>query len=224
MNLGQMIARFFGAAPIAPTVPMDRAGQTGGNIGGEAGRTSLDRLMATPDKLDRIAPPAMHQVQAGETLTSIAQTYGTSWQNLARINGLGAAEQIQAGAMLRLPAQDGAAAAGTQALPNSAPIAGEIPIGNSFMPGVMAQSSNSSGGLTSLAGVTATPPAPTTAQIAAPSGTGIIQTNPDGKQAEDFSLWCKSETCPNLDPDVTRHRWPCTACGRTGKASPLLVG
>jgi hypothetical protein len=194
MNLGQILARIFGPATAGAASPMAQNGQNDSSSGQAAGRTSLDRLMATPDKLDRIAPP------------SIAQAYGTSWQNLARINGLGAAEQLQIGAMLRLPAQDGAAAAGANALPNTAPIAGEIPVGNTAMPGVMGQSSSS--GLTSVAGISIAPPAPATAQIAAPSGTGTIHTNPDGKQAEDF---------------MTRHRWPCTTCGRTGKAAPLRI-
>ncbi|MEN1681996.1 MAG: LysM peptidoglycan-binding domain-containing protein [Planctomycetota bacterium] len=48
----------------------------------------------------RLEPP--HQVQAGETLETIAKQYGTTWQLLAKINGVASSDGVQAGQMLKV--------------------------------------------------------------------------------------------------------------------------
>jgi LysM repeat protein len=46
-------------------------------------------------------------VQQGETLSSIAQRYGTSWQTIAQANGLVNPNQIYRGQKLKIPAASG---------------------------------------------------------------------------------------------------------------------
>jgi murein DD-endopeptidase MepM/ murein hydrolase activator NlpD len=46
-------------------------------------------------------------VQAGDTLMSIATRYGTSWQTLARVNGILAPDVLYAGQVVRVPLVDG---------------------------------------------------------------------------------------------------------------------
>jgi len=48
-----------------------------------------------------------HTVQRGETLSSIARRYGTSWQAIARANGLVNPNQIYVGQKLKIPASTG---------------------------------------------------------------------------------------------------------------------
>lgn len=43
-----------------------------------------------------------HEVQYGENLSGIATRYGTSWQNLARVNGLSNPDMIYSGQTLRV--------------------------------------------------------------------------------------------------------------------------
>ncbi len=69
-------------------------------------RNALDRLMASPSRLDQLAPPAAHVVAEGETLSGIAAKHGTTWQTLARINGLSDPDRLTIGQPLRLPASD----------------------------------------------------------------------------------------------------------------------
>lgn len=70
----------------------------------EAGKTTLDRLMATPDTLSRFGQSGrFHEAKAGDTLTSIARENGTTWQTLARINGIADPNKIQVGQQIRLP-------------------------------------------------------------------------------------------------------------------------
>lgn len=79
----------------------------------EGARRPLDRLMASASPLDRIAPPASHTVAAGDTLSGIAARHGTTWQTLARINGLSDPDRLAIGQSIRLP--DGASSAGRPA-------------------------------------------------------------------------------------------------------------
>jgi LysM repeat protein len=50
-----------------------------------------------------------HTVQRGETLSSIARRYGTTWQAIARANGLVNPNQIYAGQRLKIPTGGGEA-------------------------------------------------------------------------------------------------------------------
>jgi len=48
-----------------------------------------------------------HTVQPGETLSSIARKYGTTWQVLAQANGISNPSQIYAGQRLKIPTSGG---------------------------------------------------------------------------------------------------------------------
>jgi membrane-bound lytic murein transglycosylase D len=61
-------------------------------------RTSL--LQLTPDQRMRVE---RYSVRAGDTVTSIAQRFGTTAQHLRELNELGTANAIQEGAELRVP-------------------------------------------------------------------------------------------------------------------------
>ncbi|WP_051272791.1 LysM peptidoglycan-binding domain-containing protein [Sphingomonas phyllosphaerae] len=69
-------------------------------------RNGLDRLMASPSRLDQLAPPLAHVVAEGDTLSDIAAKHGTTWQTLARINGLSDPDRLTIGQPIRLPASD----------------------------------------------------------------------------------------------------------------------
>ncbi len=199
MDIRQIMMRLFGPREggAAETSTQLRMQQQGGS-----GPTALDRLMATPDRLDRLAPPAMHQVQSGETLVSIAQSYGTSWQNLARINGIAAPDSIEPGTLLRLPADKAdAAALANPGQAAEAPATGALPTGG--------------------VAPAAQPVLPASAQLPGQMVPAAITADPDASRSEDFSLWCKVAMCPNLHLDERRHRWPCTACGRSAKGASL---
>lgn len=59
---------------------------------------------APPTTLDAQAAERRHTVSAGETLFSVARTYGVPQQEVARLNGLPADGTIQLGQTLRIPA------------------------------------------------------------------------------------------------------------------------
>ena len=48
-----------------------------------------------------------HTVQRGDTLSSIARTYGTTWQAIAQANGISDPSQIYAGQRLKVPTSGG---------------------------------------------------------------------------------------------------------------------
>jgi LysM repeat protein len=54
-----------------------------------------------------------HTVQRGETLSSIAQRYGTTWQAIANANGLVNPNQIYVGQKLKIPTSSGGSTGGT---------------------------------------------------------------------------------------------------------------
>jgi LysM repeat protein len=54
-----------------------------------------------------------HTVQRGETLSNIARRYGTTWQVVARANGLANPNQIYAGQKLKIPSTSGGSAGGS---------------------------------------------------------------------------------------------------------------
>lgn len=62
----------------------------------------LDRLMASGSPLDRLVPPPSYTVQHGDTLSGIAERFGTDWQTLARINGISHPDRIVTGQTLRV--------------------------------------------------------------------------------------------------------------------------
>jgi LysM repeat protein len=77
---------------------------------------TLPEATAAPGATDEPSAPApaqpsggeantiWHTVQQGETLSSIARRYGTTWQKVAQANGLVNPNQIYAGQKLKIPA------------------------------------------------------------------------------------------------------------------------
>jgi LysM repeat protein len=67
---------------------------------------------ATPETTATESPPASettiwHTVQRGETMSSIAQKYATTWQAIVEANGLTSPNQIYVGMKLKIPATGG---------------------------------------------------------------------------------------------------------------------
>jgi len=79
-------------------------------------KASLDAIPAwkppAPAPKVAAAAPAHHTVRAGETLSGIANRYGTSVQTIKALNGLKKSSIIQKGWRLKLPAGTKSAAAG----------------------------------------------------------------------------------------------------------------
>ncbi|NMD11203.1 MAG: LysM peptidoglycan-binding domain-containing protein, partial [Acidobacteria bacterium] len=65
-----------------------------------------ERLLAALPALPKYIPPeyGTHKVRSGETLSTIARRYGTSVQNLQKINGI-RGTLIRAGQVLRIPSR-----------------------------------------------------------------------------------------------------------------------
>jgi LysM repeat protein len=69
----------------------------------------------TPTPLPPTSPPSSGQqdkfvwytVQRGDTLSSIARTYGTTWQAIAQANDIADPSQIKAGDRLKVPTSGG---------------------------------------------------------------------------------------------------------------------
>lgn len=72
----------------------------------EATPMSTEEAAASPEPQPPGQQPAViwHTVQRGETLSSIARRYGTSWQAVAQANGLVNPNQIYVGQKLKIPA------------------------------------------------------------------------------------------------------------------------
>lgn len=79
--------------------------------------TAVAEVTATTEPAaTAVVPPAepsegtgtvWHTVQQGETLSSIARRYGTSWQTIAQANGIVNPNQIYVGQKLKIPASTG---------------------------------------------------------------------------------------------------------------------
>lgn len=78
------------------------AAHVGANLNASS---SLDRQLAAPGALARFGSPpgSAHTVKAGDTLDRIARAHGTTWQTLARINGIDDPNRIFPGQSIRLP-------------------------------------------------------------------------------------------------------------------------
>ncbi len=70
--------------------------------------------------------PVSHRVQLGETLSSIARTYGLTWQSLAIYNGLKDAGSLAYGQLLAIPAIDTAGTRTVSPPPKPAPQAAAV--------------------------------------------------------------------------------------------------
>ncbi len=76
------------------------------DVNASIGSFGLDRLLGNANGLDRFsgAPGTLYKVKQGDTLSRIAKEHGTTWQVLARINGLSNPDRIAIGQSIRLPA------------------------------------------------------------------------------------------------------------------------
>ncbi|SOB86586.1 LysM repeat-containing protein [Sphingomonas guangdongensis] len=89
------------AARIGELIQSLTSGDAQGQVTGTSG---LDRLMASGSALARFrGDSGVHVVAEGETLSGIAARLGTTWQTLARINGLTNPDLLQVGQRLQLP-------------------------------------------------------------------------------------------------------------------------
>ena len=73
---------------------------------------SADMANESSDELEQSSTPKMHTVRAGETLSSIARTYGVKASDVSKWNNDLAADELQAGARLKLYASNMTAAKG----------------------------------------------------------------------------------------------------------------
>lgn len=75
-------------------------------------------------------PDMFHKIQRGDTLSQIADTYGTRVSTLVALNNLGSSHRIRAGQQLRLPAAGPAPATATRAQPSPTPqpVAEQAPV------------------------------------------------------------------------------------------------
>lgn len=101
-------------------------------------------LPAAPEATEVIVPPVvaapaadkMHKVEKGETLSSIASSYGVSWKKLAECNNIANPNQLKVGQELRIPGTSGSALTGAPAKHttpvSSRPIPGAIKQGSSY--------------------------------------------------------------------------------------------
>ncbi|NOU36994.1 MAG: LysM peptidoglycan-binding domain-containing protein [Kiritimatiellaceae bacterium] len=102
-------------------------------------------LPAAPEVTDAgllpvVAAPAsaekVHSVLKGETLSSIASSYGVSWKKLAECNNIANPNQLKVGQELRIPGTSGSSISGAPAKHtapvSSRPIPGAIKQGSSY--------------------------------------------------------------------------------------------
>lgn len=73
---------------------------------------SADAANESSDELEQSSTPKMHTVRPGETLTSIARTYGVKASDVSKWNNDLAADELQAGSHLKLYASNMTAAKG----------------------------------------------------------------------------------------------------------------
>jgi LysM repeat protein len=90
------------AEAVQPAVPADPA-LSGGDLG----------ILPAASSPAAETAPVYHTIQRGETLASIGQAYGISWQDIAAANEITNANRIYAGQQLIIP---GASAPGTAAV------------------------------------------------------------------------------------------------------------
>ncbi len=126
-----------GSAGQAPTAPTAAATQQRPAVPlpstPHAGATDAPQPTATPqpaqapaakptaEPAPAVVNPKIHVVQAGDTLSKIAQKYGVSVEALVSANGLGSADLIGVGVRLIIPAKDGTATSSTAATPKVRP-------------------------------------------------------------------------------------------------------
>ncbi|MCC7299600.1 MAG: LysM peptidoglycan-binding domain-containing protein [Verrucomicrobia bacterium] len=80
-----------------------------------------------------VSSASVHLVKKGETLSSIASSYGTSWKNLAEHNSLTDPNNLKVGQEIRIPGSKNSAPSVTKRAPvSSRPIPSSIKQGSSY--------------------------------------------------------------------------------------------
>ncbi|WP_375402434.1 LysM peptidoglycan-binding domain-containing protein [uncultured Sphingomonas sp.] len=90
---------------VATTVGNREVRRSAGPGAGRTSAVSLDRHLAAASPLARFgsSPGSSYVVKAGDTLDRIARAHGTTWQTLARINGIADPDRIFPGQAVMLP-------------------------------------------------------------------------------------------------------------------------
>lgn len=83
----------------------------------EAGSSNHRSYTAPPIKKAAVSPGGTYTVRTGDTLSSIATRFNTSWQQLATINALGNHTLLQVGQQIRLPGATGGPISSTPSIP-----------------------------------------------------------------------------------------------------------
>lgn len=112
-----------GATAPEATAPGTEVQPTQAPVAGETPAvqpTSGAGTEVSPPAATAAPPPASpgggvvwHTVQPGETLSSIARRYGTTWQSIARANSLSNPNQIYVGQKLKIPTGSGGSSGGS---------------------------------------------------------------------------------------------------------------
>jgi len=98
-----------------------------------AGPETAEALPAVTNVPAAVPAARVHTVQKGETLSSIASSYGTSWKTLADFNSLSNPNQLKVGQELRIPEAAGSSVAAKRTAPvSSRPVPGTIKQGTSY--------------------------------------------------------------------------------------------
>jgi LysM repeat protein len=100
---------------IQPTAETPAGGETPVPQPTDAGGAEISPTADTssPSSSTSGGQVVWHTVQSGETLSSIARRYGTTWQAIARQNNLSNPNQIYVGQKLAIPTSSGGSSGGT---------------------------------------------------------------------------------------------------------------
>jgi len=99
-----------------PGTPETDAPPTAEGTAGVEPTEDVSDAVPTPTPVPPTSPPSSggqqdkfvwHTVQRGDTLSSIARTYGTTWQAIAQANDISDPSQIYAGQRLKVPTSGG---------------------------------------------------------------------------------------------------------------------
>ena len=96
-----------GAAPVTPVESAGTAALPTATSAPAGATPEPPQATAPPSSGSGAAGDIWHTVQRGESLSSIARRYGTTWQAIAQANNLSNPNQIYAGQRLKMPTATG---------------------------------------------------------------------------------------------------------------------